>query len=154
MKSWRIVVVGLVVASLWSGPVYAQPRRGMGWAGPRMMLSAVLKGVDLTPEQKARVNEITQAHRPTFRALVDQLQAAQRELSDKLFAPGAVQTEDLSPQIQRIGQLREQLFQEGLKVALEVRGVLTPEQLAKAAQLKDRIQALGDEMRSLLPDNR
>ena len=60
--------------------------------------------------------------------------------------------EDLTGQVQRAAQLREQLMQEGLKVALEVRALLTPDQLAKAAQLKDRVRALRAEMRSLFAE--
>ena len=51
-------------------------------------------------------------------------------------------------------QLREQLAQEGLKVGIEVRDVLTPEQLTKAAEIKDRIRALRTEMRGLFRDKR
>jgi Spy/CpxP family protein refolding chaperone len=56
--------------------------------------------------------------------------------------------------MQRMAQLREQLAQEGLKVALEVRAVLTPEQLIKAGEIKDRMRALHSEMRGLLRDKR
>jgi Spy/CpxP family protein refolding chaperone len=80
------------------------------------------------------------------------LQVAHKDVADKLFAPGEVQTEDLTTQVQRVAQLREQLMQEGLKVALEVRGILTPEQLAKAADLKERMRALHAEMRGLFKD--
>jgi Spy/CpxP family protein refolding chaperone len=117
--------------------------------GPGMLLPLVLKGVDLTEEQEKRVNEIMTAHRATFRSLFSELQAAHRDMADRLFAPGSVQAEDLTPQIQQVAKLREQLMQEGLKVALEVRGLLTPAQLAKAAEIKDRMRALHTEMRGL-----
>jgi hypothetical protein len=41
-------------------------------------------------------------------------------------------------------------MKDGLNVMLEVRKILTPEQLAKAAQIKERMQALHEEMRGLL----
>jgi hypothetical protein len=75
-------------------------------------------------------------------------------MADKLFAPGDVRAEDLTSQIQRVAQLREQLMQEGLKVALEVRAVLTPQQLAKATELKERMRALHTEMRELLQEKK
>ena len=121
--------------------------------GPGKLLPLVLKGVDLTPEQQTQVKEIVVAHRPTFRGLVSQLREAHKELADKLFAPETVQEADLTPQVQRVIQLRQQLMQEGLKVALEVRGVLTPEQLAKASQLKDRMRALRTEMRGIFGES-
>ena len=49
-------------------------------------------------------------------------------------------------------KLRERLADEGLKVALEVRAVLTPEQLTKAADIRRQMEALHAQMRSLLGD--
>jgi Spy/CpxP family protein refolding chaperone len=58
----------------------------------------------------------------------------------------------LTPQIEQITRLRQQLLQEGLKIALEVHGVLTPEQRTKAAQLKERVRALRGDLRNLLTE--
>src|SRR5207245_6714273 len=85
--------------------------------------------------------------RAASRALIGQLRQAQRELADRLFAPGNLQEADLGPQLQRIASLREQLVQENAKIALEVRAILTPEQLARAAQVKARMRQRHDEMR-------
>jgi Spy/CpxP family protein refolding chaperone len=162
MHRSRLACVGIVVLSVWAATVYGQPRQRMGVMGPSrmiedgpgMLLPLVLKGIDLTEEQEKQVNEIMTAHRATFRTLFGELQAAHRDLADRLFAPGSVQVEDLTPQIQQVAKLREQLMQEGLKVALEVRGLLTPEQLAKAAEIKDRMRALHTEMRGLFREKR
>jgi Spy/CpxP family protein refolding chaperone len=158
----RLVCVGIVLLSVWAATVYGQPRQGMGAMGPGrmiedgpgMLLPLVLKGIDLTEEQEKQVNGIMTAHRATFRNLFSELQAAHRDMADRLFAPGSVQAEDLTTQIQQVAKLREQLMQEGLKVALEVRGLLTPEQLAKAAEIKDRMRALHTEMRGLFREKR
>jgi Spy/CpxP family protein refolding chaperone len=117
-----------------------------------MMLPLLLKGVDLTDAQEKQVHEIMAAHRATFRTLFSELQTAHKDMADRLFTAGNVRVEDLTTPMQRVAQLREQLMQEGLKVALEVRGVLTPEQLAKAAQIKDRMRELHTEMRQLFND--
>ena len=150
------MVVGMAM-SLIAAIVSAEPRLGMGWKsmmedGPGMLLPLMRKGVELTPKQDNRVHEIMVAHRATFRTLFNQLRAANEELADKLFAAGEVQPEDLRPQIEQITRLRQQLLQEGLKIALEVRGVLTPEQRAKAAQLKERVRALRVDLRNLLTE--
>jgi Spy/CpxP family protein refolding chaperone len=159
MYTSRLMWVGLVGLSLWGVTVDGHPRAGMGPGRmmgdmPGMMLPLVLKGIDLTDEQEKRVHEIMQAHRATFRTLFREVQAAQEEVADKLLAPGELRAEDLTTPIQRVAQLREQLMQEGLKVALEVRGVLTPEQLTKAAELKERMRALHTEMRGLFKEKR
>lgn len=162
MQKSRLAWVGIVALSLWAATVYAHPRAGMGMMGPGhmmgdapgMLLPLVLKGVDLTDEQEKQVHEIMAAHRATFRTLFSELQTAHKDVADKLFATGDVHAEDLTVQMQRVAQLREQLMQEGLKVALEVRGLLTPEQLAKAAELKERLRELHTEMRGLFKDKR
>ena len=73
----------------------------------------------------------------------------QDELADKLLTAGPVQNTDLQPLLQQIGQLREQLLQDSAQIALEVRAVLTPEQLAKAGQVKARMKQLQGEMHHL-----
>jgi Spy/CpxP family protein refolding chaperone len=162
MRKSVLALVGVVALSLWAMTVYGQPRHEMRMMGPGhmlgdasgMMLPLVLKGIDLTDAQEKQVRQIMAAHRTTFRTLSKELQVAHKDVADKLFAPGEVQAEDLTSQMQRVAQLREQLMQEGLKVALEVRQILTTEQLAKAAELKDRMRALHAEMRGLFREKR
>lgn len=161
MKRCRMVIVGVLVlgivaVSLGAAPVYGQPRggwRGMMGDGPGRLLPVLLRGVQLTPEQQAQVHDIMAAHRTTFRTLFGQLRTAHEELADKLYGSGDVQAADLTPQLERINQLRGQLLAEGVNIAMEVGKVLTPEQRAKAAQLKDRMRALRGEMRSLLTES-
>jgi len=74
---------------------------------------------------------------------------AREALVDALLTPGDVQAA-LPPLVQCVTQLQGQLLQEGLKTMLEVQGVLTPEQLAKASELNGRLRELRAEMRSLL----
>jgi Spy/CpxP family protein refolding chaperone len=119
-----------------------------------MLLPLVLKGIDLSEAQEKRVQEIIAAHRAKFRSLFSGLQATHKDLADQLFALGDVKPEAFVVPMQRMAQLREQLAQEGLQVALEVRAVLTPEQLIKAGEIKDRMRALHSEMRGLWRDKR
>ena len=57
---------------------------------------------------------------------------------------------DLKPQLDEIAGLRRQLMEQGVKTALAIRKVLTPEQLAKVAELKQRMDKLHAEMRELM----
>jgi Spy/CpxP family protein refolding chaperone len=75
-------------------------------------------------------------------------------MANQLFSTAKLQEADLAPQAQHIAQLRNQLADEGLRVVLEIRGVLTPEQLAKASQLKSQMQSLHNQMRSLWGQDR
>ena len=147
----------VVLVGTWA-PAHAQSPTSMHGPGARgdggMMLQLLLRSANLTPEQDAKVREILTARRTASRALIDQLRQAQRELADRMFAPGNLQEADLGPQLQRIASLREQLVQDNAKVALEVRAILTPEQLARAAQVKDRMRQLHNEMRQLMQPGR
>jgi Spy/CpxP family protein refolding chaperone len=152
----RAIAGVLLLVALSAAPALAQsPGRessSMRWSGGRGdgELWLMIRAANLTPEQQTRVRAILSAHRATARPLIEQLRQAQQELGGKLLAPGPVQAADLQPQLQRIGQLRDQLAQDSAGAALEVRAVLTPEQLARVAQTKERLRQLREEMRQLM----
>ena len=118
-----------------------------------MMLPLVLKHAKLSPEQTKQVQTIMDTDRQALRSLFTQLEAANSQLTHKLFAAGTIQAADLTPQVQQISQLRQQLMEQGVKTALSIRAILTPEQLAKVSQLNERIQKLHAEMRSIFQGN-
>lgn len=170
-RSMRAMVLGLGLIVAGAGVAAAQGPGPAGPPGPRgpmmhgewdrmgayadgLRLPLLLRGARLTPDQQARVREILTAHRPALKGLADQLRQVQDELADKMFAAGAVQAADLQAVLQRIGQLRDQLLQESAQTAVEVRALLTPEQLAQAAAVKARMAALRGEMRQLLQPDR
>ena len=166
MTQRMTLFVGLVLASLWPAALQAQPPGGPGGPPPMMMkgmghhmmfedspgimLPLVLRHANLTPDQQTQVHKIMEADHQNLRALFKQLQTANDQLAAKLFAPGKVQASDLTPQVQQITQLRQQPMEQGLKTALAIRDVLTPDQLTKVSQLKDRIEKLQTEMRTVL----
>jgi len=112
-----------------------------------------LKKLDLTPTQESRIEEIMAAQQGSLKSLFKQLEAAHEQVTAKFLAPGSLSTADFAQHTQNISQLREQLMQEGLKAALAIREVLTPEQLAKAAQMQQKMRAMRTEMRQLFEDN-
>ncbi len=118
--------------------------------GSGMMLPLVLKHAHLKPEQSDQVRKIMDANHQTLHAMFNQLQAANDQLASKLFAPGTVQAADLEPDVRHLTQLRQQLMEQGLKTALAIRAVLTPEQLATVATVKAQMQKLQSDMRLLL----
>ena len=116
-----------------------------------MLLPMLLRGANLTAEQDARVRTIISARQPTIRALLEQLRKAQDNLADRLF--GGAASGDVHAAVARIS-LRDQPLQESTRTALEVRAVLSPEQLARATDVKDRMRALQAEMRDLAESGR
>ena len=160
MKIRSGVVIGFLAVSLIVTTASAQDHVGvaafgpvgpmmMMGDGPGMMLPLLLRGLDLTEQQEAQIKTIMATHRGTLRPLFQQLRTAHEELANKFLAPGEIGRGELSPQLQQMTQLREQLMEDGVTVMLEVRKVLTTEQLAKAAQLRDRMQTLHKEMDGL-----
>lgn len=150
-----VMVVMLAAASGLAGPAAGQgmgPDMGRGGPWGRdggMALPFLIRSANLTADQETKVRAILSSHRTATRNALEQLRRAQDELADKLLAAGPIQNADLQPHLQQIGQLREQLLQDSAQIALEVRAVLTPEQLAKAGQVKARMKQLQSEMHHL-----
>ena len=157
-KAWRVamVLVGVLAAGLWTASADARSPggrdRGWGHGGDEVFLPLLVRGVGLTEAQQAQVRKIVASHRQKFETLLRELKAAREQLAEKLYASGPVKAEDLAPLTEQIGKLREPLMQESLQVALEVRKVLTPDQLAKAKQRWQRLNELRAEMRNLLKE--
>lgn len=155
MKNISALGTVVVAICLWTLPGYTQSRSGsyerggVALDGTGIALPLLLRAANLTPDQKTQVRQIMANHRATLQDLFSQLHFAQDQIANKLFSTEKVEQADLSPQVQQIAQLRNQLAEEGLRVVLEIRGILTPEQLAKASQLKSQMQSLHRQMRSL-----
>lgn len=155
-----MIFVGVLAANCWVSPAAGQGLQALeslltstsGGEGPGSLLPLMIKGVGLTDEQSERVKDVLVSHRKTLRSLFKQLREANEELADKLFVPEDIGEEALKPTIQKITQLREKLVHEGLQTVLQVRQVLTPEQRAKAARLKEHIEALHAAMSGLVKD--
>ncbi len=130
-------------------PAGAHLRGGAGGPHHGGGLMPLLRAVNLTPEQQTQVRSIIQTSRQANHQTAQQLRQAEKDLADRLLTPGQLTTADLQAQIQQIGQLRQQLLQSRAQTALDIRGLLTPEQLAKAAEAKAKMQQLRSEMREL-----
>lgn len=159
-KEWQgvVVLVGILVTGLWTSSAYGQPHRGLatGWerGGDGLVLPLLVRGVGLTEAQRAQVREIVASHRPKLEVLQREFRAAREQLIEQLYTPGPLKAEALTPLTQQISKLHEPLAQESLQIALEVRKVLTPQQLAKAKQRRQRLNELRAEMRKLLEEDR
>jgi len=104
----------------------------------------------MTPAQRVQVRQILRADREEMREIVKALHEAHEALADKTLAAGPLAAADLAPQTQKIAALHQQLLDHGVQVMLKIRALATPEQLAKAGQAKQKLDALHDEMRALL----
>lgn len=146
-----MLMAGVIVVAMAGGDAQAGPT-GAGHHGPGRGggLLSLLRGVGLTEDQQAQVRQIVASHRPQLESLGGQLREAHEALRAKLLGPDPVTAADLAPYTQPLEQLRAQVAQEQLQAWLEVRAVLTPEQLARAAQIRRRLGELRSEARGLL----
>lgn len=147
-RAWIAVLIGLMVVAIGAPTAFAQGfghGRGGGVAGFPWML----RNLNLTDAQKSQIRQITMNYRPQFRTLRQQLVDAQRQLGDKLFDPTST-ADQLTPLADQVNQLRNQLEQLRVRMALDIRSVLSPDQVAKAAQTRQRLNQLRAEMRALV----
>ena len=152
------LAVGLLLLSLMSSPVYGQPRNAdttqamagftFGLLSPRL-----LNALNLTPDQVAKIEVQKQALRDANKAFVKEVSVLRKEVADKLFGPNPAMVADVDGQITKIADSREKILREGFRIALEVRHVLRPDQLAKAATIRQQLLGIQDEVRGLFNEN-
>lgn len=152
MSTRRTVSIVVAMAmSLWAASAFAQGawRGSMGRDGFDT-LPLLIHSAGLNEAQQAQVRQIIGNHRMQLRALREQLRTAETQLGDKLVAATPVTGADLGPLTQQVNQARSNLASEWTQVVMEIRGILKPEQLAKAAQNRQRLNQLREEMRTVL----
>jgi Spy/CpxP family protein refolding chaperone len=152
-KTWQGVLVGIVVVVLWTAGGYAQDRGmgplGGGGYGDRFILRLFSK-VGLTDDQKAQMKAVIAKHRQNFHDFRQQLHAMRDELTDKLLNSDPLSTTDLQTFVDQGAKLHEQLLQEGINTLVEMRALLTPDQLALASRMKDQLRTLHTQMQNVL----
>jgi periplasmic protein CpxP/Spy len=158
-KVWSFLGIGLLTLGLGAATVYGWP--GGGWhghkgghgGGPGLFSSFFLDKLDLTDQQKTQVQQIRENSRQAIEPQIRELRTLRSKIGDRFFSPDKLQSGDFTPELERAAELRQQLAKEGLDVALKIRELLTPEQLAKAGELRTKFQELHQEMRELHGDD-
>ena len=150
-----LVAASLLLVSLLS-PAHAQndamsEARTIATFG--LMSPRLLNALNLTPDQKAQIEVSKNAFRDAQRAYLSEIRALRKEVADKLFGPNPAREADVAAQITKIADLREQLLRQGFKIALDVRNVLKPDQLAKVATIRQQLQEIQSEVRGLFNEN-
>jgi Spy/CpxP family protein refolding chaperone len=109
-----------------------------------------LTGVTLTDAQKTQIHQLLRAGFAQVRPLEQQRRALVGQISDQLASTAAVDAAQLTSLQQQAEQLRTQIDAQRLATALQIRALLTPDQLAQSAQVHQQLAALHAQMRSLL----
>ena len=151
------LAAGWLALNLMSSPVYGQPRNAdtqamagftFGLLSPRL-----LNALNLTPDQVTKIEAQKKALTEANKAFVTEVTALRKEVADKLYGPNPATEADVARQITKIADLREKILREGFRIALEVRHVLRPDQLAKAAAIRQQLLEIQGEVRGLFNEN-
>jgi Spy/CpxP family protein refolding chaperone len=134
------------------GGMHGGPMCGGGGGGGRL-LGLMLHHANLSPDQSTQVHQIMESGRAQNAALAAQLKTATENLTNKLLTPGPLTAQDVDAQFQQITQLRTQMAQQRLATTLAARAVLSSDQVTSVAQLKNQMQQLHAQMRSLMQPN-
>jgi hypothetical protein len=93
------------------------------------------------------------AHRERLEDAGRRVRTAQDELAARMCVPGELPADVLGPHVERLAAAHRARLDAIVEAAREVRAVLTPEQLARAAAWTSRLQKLRAEVRDLFDDD-
>jgi Spy/CpxP family protein refolding chaperone len=109
-----------------------------------------LRGVSLTEAQRDQVRQIEQAGWAQAKNGFEQMRAVHEQIMAKLLAPGSVTEADLAPLVQQAQALRAQADEQHVMRELQLREVLTPQQLAEAASHHQQLESLHEQEHQLM----
>src|SRR5438445_9823432 len=144
MRIWKMIGLGLLVATFWTATGFSFPHDGMGGDGAGLGgpgLWHLLRALNLTDTQKTQVHDLFAAHRsdPNVQALRDQIRATQQQLVDLLLSSPS---SDPTALTQQLASQRDLLLQDNVGLAQKLFSALPPEQATQAAPLTGQLPHL------------
>jgi Spy/CpxP family protein refolding chaperone len=146
-KSIGFSVLSLLISG--AMPALAQERHAEFEKMPG--LHELVRNANLTTAQKSQLREIRQATRAQNEALWTQMRSLREQIADTVESSGTVNAADVASLQQQLAQVRSQLDQQALKTAVQIRGLLTADQLSHVAQVHGQLKSLRAQMRALTP---
>jgi protein CpxP len=109
-----------------------------------------LRAANLTSAQQEQVHKILDASHAQVKPLFKKMHSIHEQIADKLLSAGKVSMSDLAPLQKEQSELRGQIDRQMMETALKVRGVLTPEQLKKVADVNVKLKAIHKQIEALM----
>jgi periplasmic protein CpxP/Spy len=175
MRRFKALFLIALVEGCLSLPAWAQPLVTMGAAPvggngvfiyrstaggfppmppmPPMIIPPLLTGMQvahLTADQQNHVDTILQSNASQTAPLIQQLQSVHEQIANKLLSPGTVSASDLTPLEEQAAQLDSEIQQQALNASVQIRAILTPDQVARMAQFHQKMAALQAQMNNLM----
>ena len=129
------------------GELHGRAGGGHGYLG-------FLQGVQLTGSQRQQMHGLMKAAWAQDKAQAKQLRALKTQIADEMAGAGAVSADRMSGLQQQAAAIAEQLDADRLSVAMQVRGLLTPDQLAQSASVHTQMKSLHQQEHALLQQGR
>lgn len=164
MKKLTAAILSIVLVAMGAMFVFAQDgagnkdgKRGFGKRGGHHRGGGghgmMLRGLDLTDEQKAQVKTITQASREASKPLHEQMKANRQKLQT-LSDSGNFDQAQVQALADEQGRLTAQMIVEKEKVKSQISAILTTEQKAKAAEMKAQFKQKREERKQKRTEKR
>ncbi len=149
MKFKQTLIAATAVCALAaSGAALAQPMEGHHHGGGEGM--EILHALNLTDAQKTQVHEAEHAAWGQAKPIMAEMRSTHEQMATALTVSGPVTAEQLAPMMQKEEQLHGQLDQIHLNAVLQIRNMLTPEQITQAAALHEKLAALHSQEHEIL----
>jgi Spy/CpxP family protein refolding chaperone len=150
---WIGLAAGVFALAMTAAPAAAHMHGHGSGSAVGVPLPAVLHSANLTSAQREQIHTIMKSQFATLKPLFQQLHSGREAIATKYLAAGTVTASDLSPMVTANEQIQSQIDQAFLQTAIQIRGVLTPTQLAQAGSTYTQMQALHQQMHSLMHQN-
>jgi protein CpxP len=139
---------GVARAQGMMGPPPGGPMGGPPLVPPPVMMA--LRAAALTPAQQKQIHDIMEASRTTSDPQTQQLRSIRDQIADKLLSSGSVSAPDLAPLLAQQTAIQQQLDNQMISTAIQIRGVLTPDQLSRVASVNEKLKAIHTQIDSIL----
>jgi periplasmic protein CpxP/Spy len=142
------VIIGIIaIAVLATGAIFVIAQRsanrmqggGFGGPGGHRMAGMMLRGLDLTDEQKAKVKEIRETAQANIRPLIEQLHENHKKLASLGF-DGTFDQAKVEALAAEQARVMSKLIVEKERTKAQVFAILSDEQKAKAAEMQTKHQ--------------
>jgi Spy/CpxP family protein refolding chaperone len=134
-----------------AGMAFADPGHG-GWGHEGWERGGMefLHGLNLTDDQKAQIKQIHEANWAQMKPLMKQAHDLHEQEINQFLSANGVTAEQLQPLVAQEETLRNQMDALRLDTLLKLRGILTPDQIAKAATVHAQMEQLHQQERAVM----
>jgi Spy/CpxP family protein refolding chaperone len=149
--TFKRTAIAVLAASMLSaaGVAAAQADERMGGHGHGFEFMEIMHQLNLTDAQKQQAHAIMESAWASSKPIMDQMRSIHEQLTAQFLTAGTTAAQ-LAPLVRQEEQLRTQLDSKRLSVGLQVRNLLTPDQLAQAATLHSKLSALHEQEHEIM----